>query len=71
MNKVSALGATLNEVLQHLDKSYPGIRFRMINEQDRVRAHIKIFINETLTEDLSTPVHANDRVHIICALSGG
>ena len=70
-DKINTEGATLDEVLRQLDKSYPGMRFRIINEQDRVRKHIKIFVNEELTEDIYVPVQANDRIHIICALSGG
>ena len=69
--KVQTEGASLNEALHGLDKTYPGIRFRMVNEQDRVREHIKIFVNEELTEDLSLRLSASDRIHIICALSGG
>ena len=70
-DKINTEGATLDEVLRQLDKSYPGMRFRIINEQDRVRKHIKIFVNEELTEDIYVPVQVNDRIHIICALSGG
>ena len=36
---------TLAELLADLDRRYPGIRFRMIDEQDAVRRHIKIFVN--------------------------
>ena len=70
-DKVTATGGTLDQVLGQLDSTYPGIRFRIITEQDSVRKHIKIFVNETLTEDLSTPVQTDDRIHIVCALSGG
>lgn len=70
-DKVTATGGTLDQVLRQLDSTYPGIRFRIITEQDSVRKHIKIFVNEELTEDLSSPVHTDDRIHIVCALSGG
>ena len=69
--KVTATGGTLDQVLRQLDSTFPGIRFRIITEQDSVRKHIKIFVNEEQTEDLSTPVHTDDRIHIVCALSGG
>jgi molybdopterin synthase sulfur carrier subunit len=70
-DKVTATGGTLDQVLRQLDITYPGIRFRIVTEQDHVRKHIKIFVNEELTEDLSTPVQADDRIYIVCALSGG
>ena len=43
--QVEAGGATLGEVLADLDRRYPGIRFRMIDEQDAIRRHIRIFVN--------------------------
>ena len=68
---VSADGATIHEVLVDLDRRFPGIRFRMIDEQDRIRQHIRIFINTQSVGDLSQRVGENDVVHLICALSGG
>ena len=43
--EVQAEGATLDELLADLDRRYPGIRFRIIDEQDAIRPHIKIFVN--------------------------
>jgi len=68
---VEAGGATLGEVLADLDRRFPGIRFRMVDEQDRVRQHIRFFVNTREAADFATPVAASDTVHLICALSGG
>ena len=68
---VEALGSTLNELLMNLDQRYPGIRFRMIDEQDRIRAHIKLFVNAELERSLDSPLAAQDEVIIVAALSGG
>jgi hypothetical protein len=68
---VEAEGATLAELLCALDRTYPGLRFRIITEQDRIRPHIKIFVNESQARDLLVPLATTDRVQIICALSGG
>ena len=68
---VTAAGATLREVLADLDRRFPGIRFRMIDEQDAIRRHIRLFVNTTEAKNLSQPVHSGDTVHLICALSGG
>jgi len=70
-SEVSGSGSSLWEVLADLDKNYPGIRFRMIDEQDGIRQHIKFFVNNEETEKLDQPVAETDTVHIICALSGG
>lgn len=68
---VACPGATIAEVLANLDQQYPGIRFRMIDEQNRIRQHIRIFVNSNGVNDQSAPVASYDIVHLICALSGG
>jgi molybdopterin synthase sulfur carrier subunit len=68
---VEADGETLNALLDDLDRRCPGIRFRMVNEQDAVREHIKIYINQEQTKDLSSLLKPDDEIHILCALSGG
>jgi molybdopterin converting factor small subunit len=66
-----ATGATLAAVLADLDRQYAGIRFRMIDEQDRIRRHIRIFVNGEQIRELSQPLRATDEVVIVQALSGG
>lgn len=70
-SSVSADGESLAEVLGDLDKQFPGIRFRIIDEQDRIRRHIRLFVNTREAHSLSAGVGAGDEVHLICALSGG
>jgi len=67
---VAASGATVDELLRSLDGSYPGIRFRIVDEQERIRVHIRIFVNRELA-GLHSPVREGDDVQILCALSGG
>lgn len=69
--QVDAEGANLAELLADLDRRHPGIRFRMVDEQDRLRAHMKIFVNREPVRALDTPLCASDEVHIFQALSGG
>ncbi len=69
--EVEASGANLEEVLRDLDRRYPGLRFRIVTEQDTIRRHIRIFVNQNQAEQLTTPVQVQDQVQIICALSGG
>jgi molybdopterin synthase sulfur carrier subunit len=70
-SEVDAEGATLGDLLADLERRYPGIRFRMIDEQDRMRAHMRFFINGEQTFDLAHPLQAGDGVQIVQALSGG
>ncbi|HEV8018185.1 MAG TPA: MoaD/ThiS family protein [Steroidobacteraceae bacterium] len=66
-----ARGHTLAAVLAHLEQRCPGIRFRVIDEQDRIRPHMRLFVNASEARELTVPVCEGDTVHIICALSGG
>ena len=70
-SKVEAEGATLGEVLADLDRRYPGMRFRMIDEQDAIRRHIRIFVNGEQVRALEVALAAADEVFIVQALSGG
>ncbi len=69
--EVQARGATLAEALADLDRRHPGLRFRIVDEQDAIRPHIKIFVNREQAFDLSRPVADADEVLVIAALSGG
>jgi molybdopterin converting factor small subunit len=69
--EVEASGATIAALLADLDRRYPGIRFRMVDEQDRVRPHMRIFVNGEQAFDLARPLSSADEVAIVQALSGG
>jgi molybdopterin converting factor small subunit len=69
--EVEAHGATLAELLADLDRRHPGIRFRMIDEQDRVRPHVRVFINGVQVFDLASSIGPSDAIQIVQALSGG
>jgi sulfur-carrier protein len=69
--RVEANGATLDEVLKDLDRRYPGIRFRMVDEQDRIRRHMRVFVAGEQVFDLARPLARADEVVIVQALTGG
>jgi len=54
-----------------LDRRYPGIRFRVIDEQERVRRHMVIFVGGARQDDLHAPIPAGASVYVVGALSGG
>ena len=68
---VEAEGATLAELLADLDQRYPGLRFRIIDEQDGIRPHVRFFVNHEQVRRLDTALAPGDEVHIFQALSGG
>jgi molybdopterin converting factor small subunit len=69
--EVEASGTTVDELLHDLDRQFPGLRFRMIDEQGRIRPHMRIFIGADESRDLASRPPAGGTVHIVQALSGG
>jgi sulfur-carrier protein len=69
--ELDGTGRTIAELLDALNSAYPGIRFRIIDEQDRIRPHIRFFVNRELIRAIAHPIGADDEVQIICAISGG
>lgn len=68
---VRASGATLGDVLMDLERQFPGIRFRMVDEQDRLRRHVRFFVNGEPVFDLARSLAPHDELCIVQALSGG
>lgn len=69
--RVRAQGNTLDGVLRDLDRQFPGMRFRMIDEQGRIRAHIRYYVNREAATRLDVAMKDGDELLIIAALSGG
>ena len=70
-SSVRAAGSDLGMVLSDLEGMCPGIRRNLIDDQNRIRDHIRVFVNACETDDLGAPVAAGDVVELVCALSGG
>jgi molybdopterin synthase sulfur carrier subunit len=69
--RVAAAGATVDDVLSDLDRRYPGLRFRVVDEQDRIRKHMRVFIGQEETRSVGRPLADGDELLIFGALSGG
>ena len=62
---------TLGAALSALDHAHPGIRFRIIDEQNRLRPHIQIFVNAGIERNLEAQLPTAAQIMIVAALSGG
>jgi sulfur-carrier protein len=69
--RISADGGTVDGVLADLDRRFPGLRFRVVDEQDRVRKHMRIFVGLEETRDVRRPMRDGEELLIFGALSGG
>jgi molybdopterin converting factor small subunit len=68
---VEASGASIAQMLADLERQFPGISFRMVDEQGKIRRHMRFFIDGEQVFDLDRPLGPDDYVQIVQALSGG
>jgi molybdopterin converting factor small subunit len=68
---VAASGATVAELLADLERQFPGMRFRMIDEQGAIRPHIRLYAGTREVHDVAERMQGEAVLHLICALSGG
>lgn len=69
--QVDAVGETLLALFADLDQRYPGLRFRIVDEQQQLRPNMRIFVNGQGVRDLGHALRPDDFVAIVLALSGG
>lgn len=68
---VEAHGATLDAMFDDLDRRYPGLRFRVVDEQGQLRPNMRLFVNGLGTRNMAHALKADDFVAVVLALSGG
>ncbi len=67
-------GETVAELVDALDKAYPGLAAYIVDEHGKLRQHVNIFVGEEMIVDrngLSDKVGEDERIYIFQALSGG
>jgi sulfur-carrier protein len=69
--EVQVQGACVADVLHALDTRYPGLRHRIVDEQDRIRPHIRFFVNGEAVTALERRLAERDELIVVAALSGG
>jgi len=69
--RVEAQGPTVDAVMRDLDRQFEGLRFRVVDEQGRIRKHMRIFVGMDRVDALDRPLRPGDEVLIFGALSGG
>ena len=69
--ELGADGATLDALFDQLDRRYPGLRFRVVDEQRQLRPNMRLFVNGLGVRDLRHALQPGDFVAVVLALSGG
>lgn len=71
---VQAAGTTLQEVVDDLERQFPGIRARLLDSAGSVHPFVNIFVNDEdirFLHGLATPLAERSDVSIIPAMAGG
>lgn len=72
--KLTVEGETIGALIQTLEKQYPGITEKLLDNEGNVKRFINVFVNESeirTLQGLATAVKANDQVSIVPAMAGG
>lgn len=67
-------GSTVAGALENVWPHHPKLKGYVLDDQDRVRKHIAIFVDGELIRGaacLAHPVNARTEIHVLQALSGG
>jgi molybdopterin synthase sulfur carrier subunit len=74
LESVSAAGANIGELIDNLDKAYPGLKDRLCDEAGNVRRFVNIYVNGEdirFLDEKGTAVKDNDEISIVPAIAGG
>jgi sulfur-carrier protein len=63
--------SSVGEAIAALDRRFPGIAFRIVDEQGQIRPHMNIFLGEEKVRDVAASIAEPAEIYIVGALSGG
>ena len=71
---VQAAGSTIQDVIDNLEKEYPGLKERICDEKGELRRFVNVYLNDEdirFAQGKSTPVKDGDEISVIPAIAGG
>lgn len=71
---VQASGGNVGEIIESLDKAFPGLKERICDDQGNVRRFVNVFVNDEdirFLNDKATAVKETDEISIVPAIAGG
>ena len=71
---VETTGSNVGEILDNLDKAFPGLKERICDEQGNVRRFVNVFLNDEdirFLDEQATTVGEKDELSIVPAIAGG
>ena len=70
-SQVEAAGDTLDALFDHLERRYPGLRFRVVDGRNLLRPNMRVVVDGIGVRELQHALQPDDFVAIVLALSGG
>jgi molybdopterin synthase sulfur carrier subunit len=71
---VQASGATIQDIIDSLEKEYPGLKERICDERGELRRFVNVYLNDEdirFAQGRGTPVKDGDEISVIPAIAGG
>jgi molybdopterin synthase sulfur carrier subunit len=73
-DEVTAEGGTVAEIIDDLEKNYPGLRERICEADGKLRRFVNLYLNDEdirFKNNLETEIADSDELSIIPAIAGG
>ena len=74
VGEVTVDGATVAEVIEHLEASHPGMRARLLDDTGALRRFVNVYVEDEdvrFLDGIGTPVPDGAKLSIIPAVAGG
>jgi len=71
---VQVNGTTVSEIIENLERQYPGVKSRLCDESGQIKRYVNVFVNDEEIRSLQgpdTPLSEQDEVSIVPAMAGG
>lgn len=73
-SKVEVSGGNINEMIEDLERQYPGVKSRLCDDSGQIKRYVNVFVNDEEIRSLQgadTPLSDRDEVSIVPAMAGG
>ena len=73
-SKAEVNGGTINEIIEDLERQYPGVKSRLCDDSGHIKRYVNVFVNDEEIRALQGPdthVSERDEVSIVPAMAGG
>ncbi len=73
-SKVQVGGGTISELIENLERQYPGVKSRLCDESGQIKRYVNVFVNDEeirVLQGADTRLADKDEITIVPAMAGG